>query len=88
MKEIHSAQCVFQGDGIIAVCYLDDLHLFAMTKEKTGHLKSKLKRDLIMMSPEKRKSFLGIKLSWREDAIYPRQKGSIEWLLEDDKVDN
>lgn len=48
VKEMRSAPCLLQGNGIIALCYVHDLFVFGKTKQKIDQLKIKLQKDLIM----------------------------------------
>lgn len=59
MKEMQSTPCVFQNDGIIAICDVDDLVVFAETKKVINQLKQKIGKDLVVEDLGLQKSFLG-----------------------------
>lgn len=63
MKEMHSAPCIFQGNSIIAVCFVDHLLVFGKKKQKIDQLKTRLEKDLMMKDLERQRSFLGVEMS-------------------------
>lgn len=43
MKEMHSVPFVFQNERIIAICYVDDFSVFAMTNKEIDRPRTELK---------------------------------------------
>lgn len=83
---MQSAPCVFFGDHIIAVCYVDDLLGFSETRENLNLLKKKLMADLILKDVRLLSSFLGIERIWKKNAFYLIQKRLKGELLGDNNM--
>lgn len=48
MKEMQTAPFVFQGYGVIAVCYVDSFLVLEDINEMINELNNQLSRDMIM----------------------------------------
>lgn len=83
---MHTAPCVFHGDRIIAVCYVDDLFVFSVTNKKIEQLREKLRGVLSMKDLGIPKFFFGTEFSWKKDAVHLRQKRLIKRLLDDNNM--
>lgn len=64
MNEIQRAPGMFQGNGIIVVCSVDDLLVFAGPDDKIDNLEKRSSGDLIVKDLGIPRSSLGIKLGW------------------------
>lgn len=69
-----SVPCIFAGKGVITICYIDDLLVFAKEEGKIEELKKKLNRQLAMRDLGRPGSFLDIDLVWTKEAVYLSQK--------------
>lgn len=61
--------CVFTGDGMLLVCYVEDLLVSECTDKDELKLQDHLRKDLIMKALGKPTSFLGKELGWHKGAI-------------------
>lgn len=81
LKPLPSAPCVFIGDDVIVLCYVDDLLLIASSEKKLAELKSKLSSRLPANDLGEATDFLGIKLVRKKDGITLVQSKYTESLI-------
>lgn len=81
LKPMTSAPCVFRANGIMVLCYVDDLLVMAEDEKKMAVLKEKLAEKLPANDMGTATDFLGMKLIHEEDGIIITQNKYIEGLI-------
>lgn len=59
--------CVFIKDGVIVLCYVDDLFLFTKQKAYIEDIQRNLKSRCLVKALSKPKRFLGLDTNWNPD---------------------
>lgn len=82
LQQSISALCVLWRDGVILVCYVDDLLVSVNTDKDVLRLQDQFRKELIMKAVDNPMSFYDSDLGRHEDAVYLSQKGVINNLQE------
>ena len=81
LKPIPSAPCVFQGDDVMVLCYVDDLLVMAKDEVKLKDLKAKLAEKLPANDMGLAIDFLGMKIAHGEGYVTLIQSKYAEALV-------
>lgn len=88
MKILKSTPCVFHAKGIITVCYVDNLLVFAKEDSAIERLKLRLSGTLVLKDLGRPSQFLNIGLNWEKaGTVGLSQKRLVDKLLENTKMD-
>lgn len=82
MREVNSVPCNFQSRDIRALCYVDDLVIFAKPGEIINDSRSKFNKNLIMTNLGRPESVLEEDLIWERDDV----NFSLYWLMQDHEM--
>lgn len=88
LSPMMNAPCVFRGDGIIVLCYVDDILVMGREKKKVDSFMVNLKKTFSVKSMGKVGDFLSMQVKCEEGKVSMKQKSKIVSIVQELSLNN